>query len=124
MRPLIAVHCCESIAASTRNGRLSVWINLDGRWLEVIAAIGAIVGGIVLLSFESSNPGGSYSFGGRNVFETVSHGIGLYVIARGVMIARASHLAAGQREEAQRTTEAVRELIEVTRQTGGGYKGP
>jgi hypothetical protein len=98
----------------------------DGRWIEVLAAVAAIVGGVILLQFTSTDVNGGsngYSFTGRNIFETVSHGVGLYLIARGVMMGRASHLAETQRDEAHRTTEAVRELIEVTRQTGGGYRG-
>jgi hypothetical protein len=93
--------------------------------MDIIAAIAAVVGGIILLQFVSAGVNGanqSYSFTGRNIFETVSHGVGLYLVARGIMIARASHLAAAARDEAQRTTEAVRDLIEVTRQTSPGYR--
>jgi hypothetical protein len=87
----------------------------------LLATIAAIVGGIVLLQFTSSGTSG-YSFTGRNIFETVSHGVGLYPIAKGLFIAPATNLATNERHETRKNTDAVRQLIEVVRQTGGGYR--
>jgi hypothetical protein len=93
----------------------------DARWIDVLATIAAIVGGILLLQFTSAGTNG-YSFTGRNIFETLSHGVGLYLIAKGLFIARATDLATNERDETRKNTQAVRELIEVVRQTGSGFR--
>jgi hypothetical protein len=55
--------------------------------LSLLGVIVMIVGGVVLLVFESSGSTG-YSLGGHNVFEAVTHGVGLYCVGRGLFAAR------------------------------------
>lgn len=59
------------------------------RGLDAILAIAAgaacIVGGGILLAFESVGSTG-YSLSGHNFFETLCHGAGLYCIGQGMFI--------------------------------------
>jgi hypothetical protein len=54
-------------------------------WMSLLGGAACIFGGIILLAFESSGSHG-YSLTGHNVFETITHGIGLYCIGKGLLV--------------------------------------
>jgi hypothetical protein len=51
----------------------------------ILAGVACMVGGVILLMFESAGSHG-YSIGGHNVFETATHGLGLYCIGKGLFV--------------------------------------
>jgi len=72
--------------------------------LDVLASLACIVGGGLLVTFTSADPG-SYSFSGHNFFETASHGVGLYCIGKGLFIARSAYLVDQARSALGRLVE-------------------
>src|SRR5579871_5373762 len=92
--------------------------------LDVLASLACIVGGGLLLTFTSANPG-SYSFTGDNFFETASHGIGLYCIGKGLFIARSTYLIDQARSALGRLVEfAGRRHSQEPRQPWPGENTP
>ncbi len=64
-----------------------------GSVLDVLAALAAIGAGIYLLTLQT--------VGGDSIFEAIAHGLGVFIIAVGVWMARSLHLQARLVDEAR-----------------------
>ena len=70
-----------------------------GRWVDAAATVICIAAGVYLLSIQTVAE--------NSVFESISHGIGIYFIGKGLFVGRNTHLAA---EAADRLKELVQLL--------------
>jgi hypothetical protein len=93
-----------------------------GRLLDVLASAAAFAGGVVLLTLQSANTSG-YSLTGHNVFEGVSHGIGLYVLGKALFMLRTTGFADLGMIELRSISETLRrQTAEISSQTASKWR--
>ena len=89
-----------------------------GRFIDIAASVICIGAGLYLLSTESAAD--------NSIFNPLLHGIGAYFVAKGLFVARSTHLAAESRTLLGRLTEfaALRHDRETGRHEAGEPETP